>query len=149
MKCKWKDCNNDARAKSPFCSGTCKKRYQRTSGTESEPSGTNVPVEVGQEPSGTQVGHKMQSMVTLRTDLQYDCLWAMLPDGVAMPMTEPTEATHAMTSEALRRRVSNYKGTTWIGSPEYAETIYRLLTQDLDSLRASGQFIPAWKENAA
>ena len=41
MKCKWTDCENDARAKSPFCSATCKKRYQRASGTD-------VPPEVGQ-----------------------------------------------------------------------------------------------------
>ncbi len=52
MKCKWKDCSNDARAKSPFCSGTCKKRYQRA-------SGTNVPVEVGQASSGTQAGQPL------------------------------------------------------------------------------------------
>lgn len=51
MKCLWKDCDEQARAKSPFCSGTCKKRFQRASGTD-------VPVEVGQEqvgqPSGTR-----------------------------------------------------------------------------------------------
>ncbi len=47
MKCKWIDCDKEARKKSPFCSGTCKKREQRA-------SGTNVPVEVGQEPSGTK-----------------------------------------------------------------------------------------------
>ena len=40
MKCKWNGCSNDARAKSPFCSGTCKKRSQRASGTD-------VLVEVG------------------------------------------------------------------------------------------------------
>lgn len=49
MKCKWHKCSNEARAKSPYCSGTCKKRYSRASGTE-------VPVEVGQTLSGTQVG---------------------------------------------------------------------------------------------
>lgn len=48
MKCKWNQCNNEARAKSPFCSGTCKKRYSR--------SETDSPVEVGQKLSGTQVG---------------------------------------------------------------------------------------------
>lgn len=46
MQCKWDKCENEARAKSPFCSGTCKKRSQRASGTD----------EVGQEQSGTQVG---------------------------------------------------------------------------------------------
>ena len=60
MKCKWQECGNDARIKSPFCSEACKKRYQRaggtelttggtSSGTDSASSGTN---EVGQ----TQVG---------------------------------------------------------------------------------------------
>ncbi len=33
MKCKWDKCTNEARDKSPFCGGTCKKRYQRASGT--------------------------------------------------------------------------------------------------------------------
>lgn len=50
MRCKWNQCSNEARTKSPFCSGTCKKRYVR--------SETDVPVEVGQEqvgqPSGTR-----------------------------------------------------------------------------------------------
>lgn len=49
MKCKWNECENEARLKSPFCSGTCKKRHARA-------SGTNVPVEVGQMSSGTQAG---------------------------------------------------------------------------------------------
>ena len=48
MECKWHQCNNEARAKSPFCSGTCKKRYQRA-------SGTSVPVEVGQGQVGQDV----------------------------------------------------------------------------------------------
>lgn len=52
MKCIWTDCDNDARAKSPYCGGTCKKRAQRLSGTEPAASGTNVPVEVGQEQVG-------------------------------------------------------------------------------------------------
>lgn len=33
MKCKWDTCNKEARDKSPFCSGTCKKRFSRSSGT--------------------------------------------------------------------------------------------------------------------
>lgn len=33
MQCKWNTCTNEARNKSPFCSGTCKKRFQRSSGT--------------------------------------------------------------------------------------------------------------------
>ncbi len=45
MKCKWKECENDARSKSPFCSGTCKKRDQRASGTD-------VSVKVGQDEVG-------------------------------------------------------------------------------------------------
>lgn len=57
MKCKWIECKDEARAKSPFCGDTCKKRYQRrirANGTSR--SGTNVPVKVGQEASGTQPG---------------------------------------------------------------------------------------------
>ena len=48
MKCKWEDCENEARAKSPFCGDTCKKRHQRASGTD-------VPVEVGQGQVGQPV----------------------------------------------------------------------------------------------
>ncbi len=71
MKCKWHECDNEARAKSPFCSGTCKKRYQRT-------SGTNVPVEVGQRPSGTEVGQgaiiNEESVVSYENYLKYQPL---------------------------------------------------------------------------
>ena len=47
MKCKWHSCENEARHRSPFCSGTCKKRFQRS-------SGTNVPDKVGQEQVGQE-----------------------------------------------------------------------------------------------
>ncbi len=64
MKCKWEPCDNEARGKSPFCGGTCKKRHQRASGTD-------VPVEVGQELSGTQVGQTLGSASsTQNTDEQ-------------------------------------------------------------------------------
>ena len=64
MKCKWRECENEARSKSPFCGGTCKKRHQRASGTD-------VPVEVGQELSGTQVGQTLGSASsTQNTDEQ-------------------------------------------------------------------------------
>lgn len=53
MKCKWKDCSNEARDKSPFCSGTCKKRSQRASGTKGVE-------QVGQTASGTQVGQEFE-----------------------------------------------------------------------------------------
>jgi len=29
MECKWTECTNQARAKSPFCSDTCSKRFRR------------------------------------------------------------------------------------------------------------------------
>ena len=40
MQCKWETCENESRPKSPFCSGTCKKRFQRLSETKPD----NVPV---------------------------------------------------------------------------------------------------------
>lgn len=52
MECKWDSCKNEARVRSPFCSGTCKKRAQRHA---EQTSGTFVPVEVGHALSGTQV----------------------------------------------------------------------------------------------
>lgn len=55
MKCKWKECNNEARRKSVFCCGTCKKRYSRLSGTIEPLSGTDVSVgpQVGQRTAAT------------------------------------------------------------------------------------------------
>lgn len=42
MKCKWEDCENEARAKSPFCGDTCYKRHRRDSKpSEDGPGSTN------------------------------------------------------------------------------------------------------------
>ena len=66
MKCKWKDCSNDARAKSLYCGGTCKKRDSRA-------SGTNVPVEVGQEQVGQPSGTKSDKPEQLPNGLPDNC----------------------------------------------------------------------------
>jgi len=50
MKCKWQECGNDARIKSPFCSEACKKRHYRAGGTELTTGGTEL------TPSGTSSG---------------------------------------------------------------------------------------------
>ncbi len=69
----------------------------------------------------------------------------LLPPGVSKPTGQRTTATANMTSQYLRTRVRYYKGTDWIASPEYAETIHRLLTLTLEELDAEGQFVPAWR----
>jgi hypothetical protein len=149
-ECKWKDCNEPARAKSPFCSGTCKKRYQRA-------SGTNVPVEVGQGPSGTD---SCVPVVTVEGEALLkeifkpnppDTILAKQPDlttlppGVSPPTGQRTLATADMTAQRLKLRVSSYNNLTWVDSPEYAETVYRLQTMTVDELTASGQTVPQWK----
>ncbi len=40
MKCKWTDCENDARAKSPFCGDTCYKRWNRANTMAQDGSGS-------------------------------------------------------------------------------------------------------------
>lgn len=53
MKCKWNECENEARSKSPFCSQACKKRHHRASGTDHACVVVHVPVE---RVSGTVYG---------------------------------------------------------------------------------------------
>lgn len=154
-ECKWKDCTNDTRPKSPFCSGTCKKRYQRASGTD-------VPVEVGQEPSGTQFAVPVvldrpitQADINVAAEIfkenSPDTILArqpdtdLLPPGVAKPTGQRTLGAADMTSPVLSRRISSYQGADWIASPEYAEVVYRLLTLTLDQLADQGQSIPIWR----
>lgn len=71
MQCKWHKCSNESRPRSPFCSETCKKRHARR-------SGTNVPVEVGQEQSGTQVGQIIKDV----SDNGGECGFVETPDGI-------------------------------------------------------------------
>ena len=68
-----------------------------------------------------------------------------LPLGVARPAGTRTPATAAMEGKMLHRRIIGH-GVTWIQSPEYAELIYRLLTQTVKQLEKAGIEIPAWKK---
>lgn len=47
MKCKWKECENESRTKSEFCSDTCNKRFRRS---RTQPGQTANPDKVGQVP---------------------------------------------------------------------------------------------------
>ena len=73
---------------------------------------------------------------------------SQLPPGVTKPTGLRTIKTKDMTVQSLSSAVNSYKGTDWTASPEYAETIYRLLNSTLDELEESGQWIPAWKAAA-
>ena len=111
MKCKWNDCLHEERAKSPFCSETCKKRAQRNrdilTGTESEPSGTDVPVEVGQE----QVGQTTD--VPVAYGLHQDFCWVGIDEmvygrrAVKYPVdtfdTRPEPIDHSDTPDPMNR----------------------------------------------
>ncbi len=157
--CKWEPCINNARPKSPFCSGTCKKRYQRASGTLPSPSGTNVPVEaeVGQTTPCTQSpdaqeaaqGTKSAKPDICATEVEalYQARLVGLPAGVSRPTGQPNTDTIKMTSQQLRTRLGLHRGTDWTASPEYAETIQRLLILRVDQLKELGQLIPAWRLN--
>lgn len=179
MKCKWDKCDNEARAKSPFCSGTCKKRFQRASGTKPELSGTPVPVEVevGQTAPSTQSTDEQEAGESTKSETpeQLDAMKAvvqiepdildhidmnkvidvvsdaeqpdisLLPPGVSKPTGRRTGWTSVMLAQDLRTRTRYYKGTAWTASPEYAETIHRLLTLTIEQLDAEGQFVPAWR----
>lgn len=50
MECKWKDCDNETRDRSPYCSDTCKKRQSRFIASL---SGTDTAPKAGQEQTGT------------------------------------------------------------------------------------------------
>ena len=66
-KCKWNECGNEARLKSPFCSQACKKRHSRSSGTDQ-------PCEVVQIASGTEVVHVEESELSYENYLKYQPL---------------------------------------------------------------------------
>ncbi|HDZ14698.1 hypothetical protein LCGC14_1009610 [marine sediment metagenome] len=141
--CKWDKCDNEARQKSLFCGGTCKKRYAR--------SGTDVPV-------GAQVGQSDKEFVEF-SGVRFNPLTSetkksldqpdlsSLPPGVSRPIGQPTTNTAKMPAPALARKVSLYKGLAWLDSPEYAEVIFRLLSRTIDQLKTARQFIPVWRPN--
>lgn len=156
--CRWKDCTNHARAKSPFCSGTCKKRYQRA-------SGTNTTVEVGQE----QVGHVADVPVDLcymvegeevygrpavsyphdtfetrpepldHTDIPDPCnrciytrhdgtRYLLDATGTAHERPKPVQVKQ-LTDEELQAWLKSYQGASWVNSPEHKEVPRRRAAQ--------------------
>ncbi len=70
---------------------------------------------------------------------------SLLPQGVPIPTGQRTSETQSMTSEHLQDHMRRYEADTWLTSPEYSETIYRLLNHTIDELKADKQFIPAWR----
>lgn len=151
MQCKWDKCDNEARAKSPFCSGTCKKRYQRA-------SGTSVPVEVGQG----QVGQSMDvppywvndAMVYGRRSVSYAsdtfetrpepldhsdtpdprnrCIYQRR-DGTRYLLDAtgnqhdrpPVRQVRDLSDADLQIRLKSYQGASWVNSPEHKEVLRR------------------------
>ncbi len=157
MKCKWTDCNNESRTRSEFCSDTCSKRFRRT---RTNPDKVSDLVKPGQSAPSTQNTDKQEAAGSTNSEGRRDCLvqigeviWAekenlifdRLPSEPTRPTGRSTPATAKLTAQQLRTRLSLYRGQAWISSPEYAETIYRLLTRTLEQLDAEGQFVPAWR----
>jgi len=62
-----------------------------------------------------------------------------VPDGIPEPKD--------MTREQLRHYIRCYKGTSWVGSPEFAELKRRLKTWSLEKLEKLNYWIPNWKRN--
>jgi hypothetical protein len=71
-----------------------------------------------------------------------------LPPGVTHPTGQRTAATNEMSARRLKLRISSYNSLTWIDSPEYAETVYRLQTLTVSQLQEQGQTVPQWKVSA-
>ncbi len=113
MKCKWKECDNEARAKSPFCSGTCKKRYQRASGTD-------VPVKVGQE----QVGQSSGTRPPIPGDPDYVGVCKQV-DGEWVVRPDPPAPVASLSDIDLQLRLQSYPACARVGSPEHREVLSR------------------------
>ena len=64
-----------------------------------------------------------------------------LPQGVSRPLGLPNADTAKLSSHDLSYAVRRCPGTSWLESAAYAETIYRLLTQDEPQV----SMIPAWR----
>lgn len=164
-ECKRDGCIDNKRHKSPYCSNACKQADHRSkcntpSVTEPCASVTDVSVTRHEQPSVTQAhatADELAHGITVELDEPATSVSIgvvieqpdidQLPPGVTKPTGRRTAAAKAMTASQLKHRVSSYKGVSWIDSPEYAETIYRLLTLDVDTLTEQGQFIPVWRLN--
>lgn len=130
MKCKWHECDNEVvstgnRVKE-FCSSSCRMKFNRSkANTQSE-----------------QIQSEHENPVqSEQTEELTKSLLATLPAGVVHPTGQPNEDTACMTGQELNSYLAGNLITDWQATPEYAEVIYRLLTDDLEGLK-----IPAWKK---
>ncbi len=121
-----------------FCSDKCRKKYKRNADKVSDlPGQAELMAGV---PSGLQTATEAECLGRIdQPDL------SLLPDSVTHPTGRRTEETNEIPIPQLARRVSHYRDTDWIGSPEYAEVIYCLLNSTVEQLKAEHQFIPAWR----
>lgn len=95
-------------------------------------------------PTEPRQGQPVPEIIPIGAEPDY----STLPPGVTHPTGHRTTKTSAMSVQRLKARIDSYNGITWIDSPEYAETVYRLQTQTVSQLEASGQVIPQWKVSA-
>jgi hypothetical protein len=116
MKCKWHECENEARTKSEFCSDTCSKRYRRNPDNGK---------------SDTQPGQ-----VSLRD----------IPEELVSPINDvPALQAKSLTRAELTNRIRAYPNDTWINSPEHTELMRRLKAYTIERLEAEGYFVPQWR----
>ncbi len=125
MKCK-NGCGKETGSdRKHTCSDKCRQAYNRD-----RKSGRSV---TKQEFTVT----KCES-VTEPERLLSQSMLDSLPVGVVRPTGQPNEKTEIMSGGNLNRSLLGVK--VWKGTPEYAEVIYRLLTDDLEGLK-----LPVWK----
>lgn len=154
MKCM--NCNNEAVGRSKYCSDKCKVAWNRNKKRNTVTGEAKI-VTTPETAPNTQKPDEQETVQATKSDgpiveqpdfnkaFDWIALLYTLPDRVTMPTGKPTPTTTCMTSQQLKTRRSLYKGLQWISSPEYAETIYRLLTLSIEQLNAEGQFVPAWR----
>ena len=125
-----------------FCSDKCRMKVKRAETAAQDHAQGPNPNQPEQIHQGITVkdGH-----ATGKLSAAFDQALKNLPPAPTRPTVRPSPATGKLNSQQLKQRVSSYHGQAWISSPEYAETIYRLLTLSIDELNAAGQIVPAWR----
>ena len=119
------------------CSAKCRKTKSRRD-TKCDISGCDTP-------SVT----KCDIVLDERDSGDWPQILNRLPIGVVRPTGYLNDhLTQVMPYTELARRINSYSGIKWVGSPEYAEVIFRLLNLTVEQLKSVGQFIPVWKEVA-
>lgn len=126
-------CNKEyeaRRATSKYCSGKCRKAFQRVSGT-GEVSGTEGFVPVTGKPGDTDYDGCMELV---------DGFWRE---------KDRTTAMKDMTPEQLAVGSRAYPQDVWFNSPEHKELLRRLVSMSVDELKSDGYFVPCWKYKEA